>query len=401
MKSYKRSISVPLLILILIAGVVVTVGSAQSADTSLYSQYGGSARIVDTDNTASVQVAPSGMNQFVVIRILSPDIIEVEVGDTVTWTNLQRPKKPIVLVSEDDLWEPQTIYYGKFFTYTFLNPGTYTFSIEGTQMEGTVIVSEKRMESVAEDESENVTSPGSMPMMIWNQTKDVTEGMMQTVTGTIAQFTRETNEFLMIRTLEPTYMEVQTGETVTWHNLQRPKMPIVVVSKENLWEPQTIYYGKVFSFVFDTPGTYTFMLEGTNITGTVVVSEASMANVPESAEEAVVPTVPASSPVMVQNETREQVEERAGEMVQTVTQTREFLMIRTLEPTSMEINAGESVTWRNLQRPKMPIVVVSKEDLWEPQTIYYGKVFTYTFDKPGTYTFILEGTDISGTIIVV
>lgn len=401
MKSYKRSISVPLLILILIAGVVVTVGSAQSDDTSLYSQYGGSARIVDTDNTASVQVAPSGINQFVVIRTLSPDIIEVEVGDTVTWTNLQRPKKPIVLVSEDDLWEPQTIYYGKFFTYTFLNPGTYTFSIEGTQMEGTVIVSEKRMESVAEEESENVTSPGSMPMMIWNQTKDITEGMMQTVTGTIAQFTRETNEFLMIRTLEPTYMEVQTGETVTWHNLQRPKMPIVVVSKENLWEPQTIYYGKVFSFVFDTPGTYTFMLEGTNITGTVVVSEASVANVPESAEEAVVPTVPASSPVMVQNETREQVEERAGEMVQTVTQTREFLMIRTLEPTSMEINAGESVTWRNLQRPKMPIVVVSKEDLWEPQTIYYGKVFTYTFDKPGTYTFTLEGTDISGTIIVI
>ncbi|WP_370572803.1 hypothetical protein [Methanomethylovorans sp.] len=401
MKSYKRSISVPLLILILIAGIVVTVGSAQSADTSLYSQYGGSARIVDTDNTASVQVAPSGMNQFVVIRTLSPDIIEVEVGDTVTWTNHQRPKKPIVLVSEDDMWEPQTIYYGKFFTYTFLNPGTYTFSIEGTQMEGIVIVSEKRMESVAEEESETATAPGSMPMMIWNQTKDVTEGMMQTVTGTIAQLTRETNEFLMIRTLEPTYMEVQAGETVAWHNLQRPKMPIVVVSKENLWEPQTIYYGKVFSFVFDTPGTYTFMLEGTNITGTVVVSEVSMANVPESAEEAVVPNVPVSSPVMVQNETREQVEERAGEMVQTVTQTREFLMIRTLEPTSMEINVGESVTWRNLQRPKMPIVVVSKEDLWESQTIYYGKVFTYTFDKTGTYTFMLEGTDISGTIIVV
>lgn len=400
MKSYKRSISVPLLILILIAGVVVTVGSAQSADISLYSQYGGSARIVDTDNTTSVHVAPSGMNQFVVIRTLSPDIMEVEVGDTVTWTNFQRPKMPIVLVSEDDLWEPQTIYYGKFFAYTFLNPGTYTFSIEGTQMEGVVIVSEKRMESVAEEEPENVTAPGSMPMMIWNQTKDVTEGMMQTVTGTIAQLTRGTNEFLMIRTLEPTNMEIEAGETVTWHNLQRPKLPIVVVSKENLWEPQTIYYGKVFSFVFDTPGTYTFMLEGTNITGTVVVSEASAESVPESVEE-VVPTVPASSPMMVQNETKEQVEERAGEMMQTVTQTGEFLMIRTLEPTSMEINAGESVTWRNLQRPKLPIVVVSKEDLWEPQTIYYGKIFTYTFDKPGTYTFILEGTEISGTILVV
>ena len=397
MQSYKRSMALPLLILAIVMGIVLTVGSAQSAD-ALYSQYGGSARIVDTN--ASIQEASSVMNQFVIMTTLSPETIEVQAEDTVTWSNLQRPKKPVILVSDDGLWEPQTIYYGKSFSYTFPNTGTYAFSIEGTQMKGSVIVSEKIMKSVGEEESEAGTAP-SMPLMVWNQTKNVTEGMVQTVTGTIAQLTQEKNEFLMIRTLDPISMEVEAGETVTWNNLQRPKKPIVLVSKENLWEPQTIYYGKFFSFVFDTPGTYTFMLDGTTITGTVVVSEATAASVPESEEEKVLPSVPESSQMMVQNETKEKVGERTGEMVQAVTQTKEFLMIRTIEPTLMEIKAGESVTWRNLQRPKMPIVVVSKEDMWEPQTIYYGKVFTYTFDKQGTYTFMLEGTEISGTIVVI
>lgn len=395
MQSYKN-MALPLLIIALLMGIVLTIGSAQSADV-LYSQYGGTAKILDIN--ASTQEASSATNQFVIITTLSPETIEVQAGDTVTWNNFQRPKKPVVLVSDDDLWEPQTIYYGKSFTYTFPNTGTYTFNIEGTQMKGSVIVSEKIMKSIAENESEAGTAPG-MPTMVWNQTKNVTESVVQTVTGTIAQITQEKNEFLMIRTLNPTNMEVEVGETVTWQNLQRPKKPIVLVSTENLWEPQTIYYGKSFSFVFDTPGTYNFMLNGTNITGTVVVSEASI-NVPESTEETILPSVPESSPLMVQNETREQAGAEIREMSQTVTQTKEFLMIKTIEPTIMEVKAGESVTWRNLQRPKMPIVVVSKDELWEPQTIYYGKIFTYTFDKPGTYTFMLEGTDISGTVVVI
>lgn len=394
MQLYKRSMALSVLILVLFVGITVTAGSAES---TFYSQYGGSVSIVDVDHNASVQEVSSLQDKFVVIHTLSPEIVEVDVGDTVTWNNLQRPKKPIVLVSDDGLWEPQTIYYGKSFAYTFQNTGTYTFVIEGTQMKGSVIVSEKRLGSPAEGSD---TALGSMPMMVWNETKNATQSIMQTMTGTVAQLTRETNEFLMITTMQPTSMEVQVGENVTWHNLQRPKKPIVVVSKENLWEPQTIYYGKTFTYTFKTAGNYTFMLEGTNITGNVLVTELSMASVPGSVEEAVTPSVSVPGPVMVPNETREQSTEKAGEMLQAATQTKEFLMIITLEPTSMEIEAGGSVTWRNLQRPKKPIMVVSQENLWEPQTIYYGKTFSYTFDDPGTYTFVLEGTEISGTIVV-
>ena len=394
MQLYKRSMALSVFILVLFVGITVT---AVSAESTFYSQYGGSVSIVDVDHNVSVQEVSSLQDKFVVIHTLSPEIVEVDVGDTVTWNNLQRPKKPIVLVSDDGLWEPQTIYYGKSFAYTFQDTGTYTFVIEGTQMKGSVIVSEKILESPAEGSD---TAPGSMPMMVWNETKNTTQSIMQTMTGTVAQLTRETNEFLMITTMQPTSMEVQAGENVTWHNLQRPKKSILVVSKENLWEPQTIYYGKTFTYTFKTAGNYTFMLEGTNITGNVLVTELSMASVPGSVEEAVTPSVPVPGPVMVLNETMEQSMEKARETLQAATQAKEFLMIITLEPTSMEIEAGESVTWRNLQRPKKPIMVVSQENLWEPQTIYYGKTFSYRFDDPGTYTFVLEGTGISGTIVV-
>ncbi len=397
MQSYNNSFAVPLMILFFVMGILVTVGSAMPVD-SFNSQYGGSVSIVDIDHNAS-QAISSAMNEFVVIRTLTPESVEVEVGDTVTWNNLQRPKKPIVVVSDDGLWEPQIIYYGKSFTYTFQNTGTYTFLIEGTQLKGTVFVLEKKLEDLAEEENKSDTS-GSMPMMVWNGTKNVTQSMMDTVTGTIAELTRGTNEFLMIRTLQPTSMEIQAGETVVWHNLQRPKKPIVVVSDDGMWEPQTIYYGKVFNYTFDKPGNYTFMLEGTNITGTVVVTEVSTASAPESMEEAAAPSVPATSPVMVQDGTKERVQDRAEETVQTASRTNEFLMLRTITPTSMEVQSGENVAWHNLHRQKMPIVIISKEGLWEPQTLYYGKVFTYTFDKTGTYTFTLEGTQISGTIVV-
>jgi len=399
MQSYDNSFGIPLMILFFVTGTLVTVGSAIQAD-SFDSQYVGSVSIVDIDHNVSVQAVSSATNEFVVIRTLTPESVEVEVGDTVTWNNLQRPKKPIVVVSDDGLWGPQTIYYGKSFTYTFQDTGTYTFFIEGTQLKGNVVVSEKKLESLAEEGTETDTSPGSMPMMVWNGTKNVTQSMMETMTGTIAQLTRGTNEFLMIRTIQPTTMEIQSGETVIWHNLQRTKKPIVVVSDEGLWEPQIIYYGKMFNYTFDKPGNYTFMLEGTNMTSTVVVTEASTASVPESLEEAVPPSVPAPSPVMVQDGTKEKIQERAEGTVQAATRTNEFLMLRTITPTSMEVQPGETVTWYNLHRQKMPIVIISKEGLWEPQTIYYGKVFTYTFDKTGTYTFMLEETQISGTIVV-
>ncbi|WP_292371789.1 MULTISPECIES: hypothetical protein [unclassified Methanosarcina] len=46
-----------------------------------------------------------------------------------------------MLQSEDGLWEKQTLNYGKAFSYTFKDSGTYTFSLEGVpEAKSTVVV---------------------------------------------------------------------------------------------------------------------------------------------------------------------------------------------------------------------------------------------------------------------
>ncbi|MEA1895897.1 MAG: plastocyanin/azurin family copper-binding protein [Euryarchaeota archaeon] len=67
----------------------------------------------------------------------------IYVGDTLAWNNNQKsPKYDFILVSEDELWENQTIIYGKKFRYTFNTSGNYTYYCQrfrGT-MTGTVTV---------------------------------------------------------------------------------------------------------------------------------------------------------------------------------------------------------------------------------------------------------------------
>ena len=67
----------------------------------------------------------------------------IHVGDTLKWNNNQKsPKYNFVLVSEDGLWENQTIIYGREFQYTFNTSGNYPYycsRFRGT-MSGTVTV---------------------------------------------------------------------------------------------------------------------------------------------------------------------------------------------------------------------------------------------------------------------
>lgn len=76
---------------------------------------------------------------------LTPKNPTIRVGEALNWINLQKsPMINYVLVSEDGLWENQTISYGKKFKYTFNTSGNYTYYCPGygNPMRGTVIVLE-------------------------------------------------------------------------------------------------------------------------------------------------------------------------------------------------------------------------------------------------------------------
>ena len=74
---------------------------------------------------------------------IAPKDSTIRVGEALNWINLQRsPMVDFVLVSDDGLWENQTISYGKKFKYTFNESGNYTYYCPGygNAMRGTVAV---------------------------------------------------------------------------------------------------------------------------------------------------------------------------------------------------------------------------------------------------------------------
>jgi hypothetical protein len=74
---------------------------------------------------------------------MAPKTPTIRAGEALNWINLQTtPMITYVLVSEDRLWENQSISYGKKFKYTFDTPGNYSYYClgYGNAMRGTVTV---------------------------------------------------------------------------------------------------------------------------------------------------------------------------------------------------------------------------------------------------------------------
>ena len=74
---------------------------------------------------------------------MAPKTPMIRAGEALNWINLQKsPMITYVLVSEDGLWENQSISYGKKFKYTFDTSGNYSYYCPGygNAMCGTVTV---------------------------------------------------------------------------------------------------------------------------------------------------------------------------------------------------------------------------------------------------------------------
>lgn len=70
-------------------------------------------------------------------------------------------------------------------------------------------------------------------------------------------------------------------------------------------------------------------------------------------------------------------------------------------PSTLEINRGDTVVWRNSQDPKRLLEIVSEDGLWESTNLIYGRTLVYTFNESGTYNFSVPGQlRMSGSIVV-
>ena len=141
------------------------------------------------------------------------------------------------------------------YKYTFNETGTFDFSIKGERgMEGSVLVSKSR------------ETAGETPLSERETMQQEEEGVTPTPTEEVTPTQRAEDiqsSTVLIRgsVFYPVTLELNTGETVVWNNLNRPKRAFTLVSEEGLFENLVIGYGKSFSYTFNEAGDYTFKLE--------------------------------------------------------------------------------------------------------------------------------------------
>ena len=99
------------------------------------------ATITSTSSTIVPEVASTGNGTQVKLdsrRGFIPNIQTIKAGDEVVWDNFDTVT--VSLVSNDGLFEAESLAYYKKYRYIFKKPGTYTFTLENTGLNGTIIV---------------------------------------------------------------------------------------------------------------------------------------------------------------------------------------------------------------------------------------------------------------------
>jgi len=206
---------------------------------------------------------------------------------------------------------------------------------------------------------------------------------------------------LINNAFSPETAKINQYDKVVWRNLNRPKRTFVLVSEDNLWEDFNLGYGRSFEYTFNGTGTFGFSIEGEKgMEGTVLVNKSreTAGETPlseretrqiQQGEEGVTPTP-----------TEEVTPTQRAEEIQ-ISENSVLILGSAFYPETLELNKGETVVWKNLNRPKRSFTLVSEEGLFENLVIGYGKSFSYTFNEAGDYTFKLEEIPGSELILTV
>lgn len=99
------------------------------------------ATITSTSSAIVPEVAYTGNGTQVKLdsrRGFIPNIQTIKAGDEVVWNNFDTVT--VSLVSKDGLFDAKSLAYDKQYRYIFKKPGTYTFTLENTGLDGTIIV---------------------------------------------------------------------------------------------------------------------------------------------------------------------------------------------------------------------------------------------------------------------
>lgn len=70
-------------------------------------------------------------------------------------------------------------------------------------------------------------------------------------------------------------------------------------------------------------------------------------------------------------------------------------------PEALALNKGETLVWKNLNKPKHSFTLMSDDKLFGDQIIGYGRGFSYTFNEAGNYSFKLKEAPETKLVVTV
>jgi plastocyanin len=207
--------------------------------------------------------APSSEASVTLIdESFQPPAVEVAVGGTVTWKNIDGDDDHTV-TADDGTFNSGIMPAGTDFQVTFDSPGTFSyFCAIHPEMRGTVSVVGDP--PAVEDDAADGPPPPAEPT--------VPEGGSDSASVTDGVETGAVEATIVDISFQPATIDVSAGSSVTWTN--EDAVPHTVTARTDDFNSGVLGLGDSFTQAFDTPGTFEFFCAiHPSMTGTVVVSE--------------------------------------------------------------------------------------------------------------------------------
>ena len=305
--------------------------------------------VVVIDDQAAGGPPPEQATVTLIDESFQPPALEVAVGATVVWENIDGDDDHTVN-ADDGTLDSGVMAVGTAFEHTFEAPGRYSyFCAIHPEMVGTVTVVG---DAPAQTEDVTVESPTTAETAA---TDDGADPVVATATGPV-------EASIVDLTFQPPIIEVETGGSVTWTN--EDSLPHTVTARADDFNSGVMQNGATFSQAFDEPGTFDYFCAiHPSRSGTVGVGE-------PAAVEAAVDEVGDTSVDAVSAATAVAVVDVA------------------FEPEDMRIPVGTTVDWTN--EDPFAHTVTANDGAFDSGTIDAGQTFSQLFDEPGTFDYFCD-----------
>jgi plastocyanin len=298
-----------------------------------------------------------------------PPALEVAVGATVTWENIDGDDDHTV-TSTDGVFNSGVFAPGTDFQHTFDTPGAFPyFCAIHPEMEGTITVVG---DAPAPDASTAVESAAPVESAVAVESPTAAESAAA-VQSTATPTSEPAAVSIIDLTFDPATIEVDAGATVTWTN--DDSVPHTVTARDADFNSGVMMSADSFSQTFSEPGTYDYFCAiHPSMTGTVVVRE------PAAAQE-----VAGAGVDLAPDEAAAAAEVSVLDVA--------------YQPADIVVPVGTTVDWTN--EDPFAHTVTARDAAFDSGNMDGGGTFSQTFSEPGTFEYFCEiHPSMTGTVTV-